>query len=116
MTRIPMTNRPEVRLLIMAMASLLYGAAPAVAAQMVVSHTGLAAAAAQAGADQGLQPLPSDAKLEAAGARIGTIEIHIKQIFDLDDPRENNWLFSAADHVHVLTRQSTIRAQLLFRS
>jgi hypothetical protein len=69
-----------------------------------------------AAAQEGVQALPSDAELEAAGARIGAIEIHIKQIFELDDPHEDNWLFAAADHLHVLTRRSTIRAQLLFRS
>src|SRR5689334_22361526 len=90
---IPMTKRPEMRLLLMAMAGLLYGAAPALSAQIVVPHAGRAAAALQGAAVQGLQPLPSDAELEAAGALIGTIEIHLKQIFDLDEPRENNWLF-----------------------
>jgi hypothetical protein len=60
--------------------------------------------------------LPSDAQLEAAGARIGEIQIQRMEIFDLDDPKENNWLFRAADHLHVRTRESAIRAQLLFQS
>ncbi len=60
--------------------------------------------------------LPSDAQLEAAGARIGEIEIEARAIFDLSDPQENNWLFRTADRLHVRTRESTIRAQLLFRS
>src|ERR1019366_5109291 len=47
---------------------------------------------------------------------IGDIQIQIKEIFDLDDPKENNWLFRTADHLHVRTRESAIRAQLLFRS
>lgn len=116
MTPIPVAKGTQVRLLLMSMASLLYGAAPALSAQIEVPGAGRVAAVDQAPAEQGLQLLPPDAELEAAGARIGTIDIHIKQIFELDDPRENNWLFGAADHVHVLTRQSTIRAQLLFRS
>jgi hypothetical protein len=62
------------------------------------------------------ESLPPDAQLEASGARIGDIQIQIKEIFDLDDPKENNWLFRAADHLHVRTRESAIRAQLLFRS
>lgn len=60
--------------------------------------------------------LPTDRELEAAHAHIGEIEIEIKQIFDLDDPRDNNWLFRTADDLHVRTRKSAIRAQLLFRS
>ncbi|HEY5019763.1 MAG TPA: hypothetical protein VII17_01975 [Steroidobacteraceae bacterium] len=62
------------------------------------------------------EQLPSDAQLEAAGARIGEIRIETKEIFDLDNPKENNWLFRAADALHVRTRESAIRAQLLFRS
>jgi hypothetical protein len=62
------------------------------------------------------ESLPPDAQLEASGARIGDIQIQIKEIFDLDDPKQNNWLFRAADHLHVRTRESAIRAQLLFRS
>ncbi|MGH8257328.1 MAG: BamA/TamA family outer membrane protein, partial [Steroidobacteraceae bacterium] len=61
-------------------------------------------------------PLPSDAQLEAAGARIGKIEIHIVQIFDLANPADNNWVFRLADRLHVPTRPSVVRAQLLFRS
>ena len=62
------------------------------------------------------QPLPSDAELEAAGARIGEVEIQRRAIFDPDNPKENNWLFLLADRLHVPTRESAIRAQLLFRS
>jgi hypothetical protein len=60
--------------------------------------------------------LPSDAQLQAAGARIGRIEIHIVQIFDLSDPADNNWLFRLADRLHIPTRPSVVRAQLLFHS
>ncbi len=62
------------------------------------------------------QPLPSDAELEEAGARIGAIEIHTKQIFDLSNPADDNWLFRLADNLHTRTRDSAIRAQLLFRT
>jgi hypothetical protein len=62
------------------------------------------------------QTLPSDAQLEAAGVHIGEIQIQNKEIFDLDDPLENNWLFRTADRLHVRTRESAIRAQLLFQS
>lgn len=60
--------------------------------------------------------LPSDAQLEASGARIGEIRIETKEIFDLDNPKENNWLFRSADELHIRTRESAIRAQLLFHS
>jgi hypothetical protein len=60
-------------------------------------------------------PLPSDAELEAAGARIGGIEIDTVQVFDLNNPADNNWLFRTADHLHKGTRVSAIAAQLLFR-
>ncbi|MDH4094255.1 MAG: hypothetical protein OEV81_05645 [Betaproteobacteria bacterium] len=60
--------------------------------------------------------LPSLAELEAAGAIIGEISIAADDVFNLDDPAENNWLFRFANHVHVQTRPGVIRNQLLFRS
>jgi outer membrane protein assembly factor BamA len=60
--------------------------------------------------------LPSDAELEAAHARIGNIEVHTVQVFDLSDPKDDNWLFRTADRLHKNTRPSAILAQLLFRS
>jgi hypothetical protein len=59
--------------------------------------------------------LPSDQELEAAGARIGGIEIDTVQVFDLSDPQDDNWLFRTADHRHKGTRVSAVAAQLLFR-
>jgi hypothetical protein len=60
--------------------------------------------------------VPQDAQLEASGAVIGDIQINIGNIFDEHDPRENTWLYRAADRVHRRTRDSAIRAQLLFTS
>ncbi|HUX74333.1 MAG TPA: hypothetical protein VMV25_10635 [Steroidobacteraceae bacterium] len=60
--------------------------------------------------------LPSDAQLEKGGAVIGKIDIDIRNIFDESDPRENVWLFRIADRLHIRTRRSTIKAQLLFAS
>ncbi|HEY6452978.1 MAG TPA: hypothetical protein VIX87_10315 [Steroidobacteraceae bacterium] len=77
---------------------------------------GALAALAEDPLPAGGEPLPSDAELEAAGARIGTIVIQTREIFDLSDPKQNNWLFRAADRLHVRTRESAVRAQLLFRS
>lgn len=60
--------------------------------------------------------LPTDAELERAGARIGTITISTDDIFDERDPREDALLYRAVNRMHVATRDSTIRAQLLFAS
>jgi outer membrane protein assembly factor BamA len=60
--------------------------------------------------------VPDDAHLEASGALIGDIDIDIGNIFDVGDPRENTLLFRAADKLHRRTRDSSIRAQLLFAS
>ena len=64
---------------------------------------------------QAAELLPSDAELEAAGTRIGGIEIDTIQVFDLNNPEDDNWLFRTADHLHKRTRASAIAAQLLFR-
>lgn len=60
--------------------------------------------------------VPSFAELEAAGAVIGEVRIVTQDIFDLDDPRENNALFRLANQLHIKTRPSVIRRSLLFRS
>lgn len=60
--------------------------------------------------------LPSFEALEAAGAVIGEIRIRSQDVFDLDDPEEDNWLFRTANALHVQTRPATLRRQLLFRS
>jgi hypothetical protein len=61
-------------------------------------------------------PLPSFAELEAAGAIIGEIRIVTGDVFDTDDPREDNALFRAANRLHIETRPWVIRRSLLFRS
>jgi outer membrane protein assembly factor BamA len=60
--------------------------------------------------------VPSLAELEAAGARIGEIRILAEDIFDLNDPRENNFLYRLANKLHINTRPEVIRRQLLFNS
>jgi outer membrane protein assembly factor BamA len=60
--------------------------------------------------------VPSDKILEAQGAIVGKIELDVRQIFDQQDARENSGLYHFADQLHVRTKQSTIRAQLLFHS
>lgn len=55
-----------------------------------------------------------DATLEASGARIGEILVDNMNIFDLDDPEEDKSLFRLMNRLHVRTRESVIRRQLLF--
>jgi outer membrane protein assembly factor BamA len=61
------------------------------------------------------KPVPSFAELEAAGARIGEIRVLTQDIFDLEDPKENNWLFRLANRLHIETRPEVIRQLLLFK-
>jgi hypothetical protein len=67
-------------------------------------------------ASEAADALPDEAALQAAGARIGEISIRTLQIFDLDDPRENKALYRLANRLHLRTRESVIRAYLLFAS
>jgi hypothetical protein len=60
------------------------------------------------------EAMPSPAELEAAGARIGTITIRALDIFDTSDPAEDHALYRAANRLHRRTRESVLRAQLLF--
>ena len=60
--------------------------------------------------------LPSDAELEAQGARIGNIRIDSRDLFDVDGEDENTALSRLGNRLHIQTRVSTIEDQLLFRS
>ena len=73
---------------------------------------------AEATADKAREyaPIPSFRELEAAGVIIGEILINNRNIFDLDDPREDNSLFRLANKLHIGTRPATIRRSLLFNS
>lgn len=53
------------------------------------------------------------AALEAAGARIGELRFLRRNVFDIELPEENRALFRAANRVHRLTREDTLRRQLL---
>ena len=61
-------------------------------------------------------PVPGAAELESRHARIGRIEVVVRNIFDTSDPREDYWLYRTADALHIRTRQATVRGQLLFAS
>ncbi len=60
--------------------------------------------------------IPSFAELQAAGARVGAIRINNQNVFDLEDPQENNALFRLANRLHVQTRSSVIERALLFKT
>lgn len=76
---------------------------------------GLAAAAARAAAAPE-QPIPSPQELEAQGAVIGRIIVTPNDIFDPSIPAEHGWLYRAANKLHINTRPSVIRGQLLFKT
>jgi len=65
---------------------------------------------------QETSPLPTFEELEAEGAIIGEIRINNQDIFDLEDPRENNALYRLTNKLHIRTRPSVIRRALLFKS
>ncbi|MGH8270516.1 MAG: hypothetical protein ACRES1_10645, partial [Steroidobacteraceae bacterium] len=89
--------------------------APFLAALLLLMTASPAAAAAHSRHHAG-EPVPSDAQLERSGAVIGRIEIHNENIFDLSNPKDDNWLFRLADRLHPVTRQRTISDQLLFHA
>jgi len=60
--------------------------------------------------------IPTFAELETAGARVGEIRVETHDIFDLDDPRENNALYRLANKLHINTRPEVIRRLLLFQT
>jgi len=60
--------------------------------------------------------IPSPAELERTGAVIGEILIDNQNIFDLEDPQENNQLYRLANKLHIRTQPKVIRQQLLFKS
>ena len=58
--------------------------------------------------------MPTAAELERLGATIGRVDVYVQNIFDVGDPREDNGLYRLADHLHVESRERTVRDQLLF--
>jgi hypothetical protein len=60
--------------------------------------------------------VPSWAELQARGAVIGTISVHVENIFNPYDPRESAWLYRTANALHMRTRERVVRAQLLFKT
>ncbi len=61
-------------------------------------------------------PAPSWAQLEAAGARVGKVQVLNRNIFDTEDPKEDKLLFGWANRLHIQTRADVIARQLLFKT
>ncbi len=61
-------------------------------------------------------PAPGWARLEAAGARIGKVQVLNGNIFDTEDPKEDKLLFGWANRLHIQTRSDVIARQLLFKT
>lgn len=59
--------------------------------------------------------IPPASQLEAMGARIGKIVLLKENVFDPSQPEEDKWLYRLANSWHIVTRDSVIRQQLLFR-
>lgn len=53
------------------------------------------------------------AALEADEAVIGEIVLDKQDVFDLSNPKENNWLYRLANKWHIITRDEVITKQLL---
>lgn len=78
----------------------------------------LAVAAAHGGAAgaQSDATLPTVDELETAGAIIGNIVFDKENVFDPGRPGENKSLYRLANRLHIITRDSVIRNQLLFET
>jgi hypothetical protein len=59
--------------------------------------------------------IPSDAVLEKEGAVIGEVLVDNQNIFNLQDPKDDNKIFRLADRLHIKTRARVVREQLLFK-
>src|SRR5262245_4544977 len=59
--------------------------------------------------------LPTDQELERSGARIGTVVLDSRPLFDLEHADENTSLSRLANRLHIQTREGTIEDQLLFK-
>ena len=62
----------------------------------------------------GAGEVPDADGLEAGRYVIGEVTLEKADVFDLDNPDENNWLYRAANRYHIVTRDKIIRKQLLF--
>ena len=58
---------------------------------------------------------PAEREPAAGGGTVGDIRIFPENIFDIADPKEDNWVFRVANRLHIRTHPWVIRRQLLFR-
>lgn len=86
------------------------GAAEAVFAAWLAAFSAVPALAADWTGE-----VPSDEVLEARGAVIGDVHVITEDVFDPDDPRENNRIYRVTNSLHRTTRPGVVRRQLLFR-
>ena len=88
---------------------------PLLAAVLIAGLPG-AAFAATCSAPDSQAPLnvPAPAELEAQGAKIGTIDIEVEDIFDPRNPGERAAPYRWANDLHLRTHKDAIRSQLLF--
>lgn len=63
-------------------------------------------------ADSPVEPV----QVQIDDAIIGDIVLEKSNVFDLNDPKENNWLYRLLNRLHIVTRDSVIEKQLLFKS
>ncbi len=84
-------------------------------ARVLAAMLALHSVAAAAG-DSPSQPIPSDAELEAKGARIGDVRIVVDDVFEARPGRDWNGLYRLANRLHASTDTDTIEPQLLFNS
>ncbi|MEL6868836.1 MAG: BamA/TamA family outer membrane protein [Pseudomonadota bacterium] len=59
--------------------------------------------------------MPTFESLEAAGATIGSVTIRVDDVFDTTSRKEDKPVFRWANRLHINTRESVIKSQLLFR-
>ena len=70
---------------------------------------------ATAAADPTLVPALLDPQqLEHQGAIIDKIIVQPNNIFDLDDPQEDRWLYRTMNRFHIVTKPQTVEKHLLF--
>ncbi len=75
----------------------------------------LAAMLPAGGAAEEEEPGPLDPqRLEDEGVVIGKISLVREDVFDLSNPKENNWLYRMANKLHIVTRERVVEQQLLF--
>ncbi|MBT8077771.1 MAG: BamA/TamA family outer membrane protein [Gammaproteobacteria bacterium] len=60
-------------------------------------------------------PVVDPEVLEAHGAVIGRVIVEPRNIFDLENPLEDKWLYRTLNRFHIVTRPATIEKQLLFK-